>query len=172
VHEKITHARNRLTSEWLSRQVPAWLLLLVLVVSVAGILLLRRTDPTAELLVEMASLQQAHEKAIDVLEQAVKKEPGNETYRLSLARVYGSAGQRVESISQYEKLVEIEPASVWYHEEMGHQYIRLGDYDRALAQYQEMLGIDPNSWQASCYQGNVYRELETYDEANEQYQQA
>ena len=59
MQQKLTHARNRPTSWWLSGQVPTWLLMLVLVVSVAGILLPRRTDRTAELLAKMASLQQA-----------------------------------------------------------------------------------------------------------------
>jgi tetratricopeptide (TPR) repeat protein len=184
-------------------------LLLVAIVSVAGILLPRRTGPDSRLLIEMALLQQAtgqnkeavrlldeaveagigdaetlgrvgelyrllkaREQAIDVLGRAVKKEPADETYRLSLARSYGAAGQYKEAIAQYERLIELDPNNLLYHAEMGHRYKAVKDYDQALAQYQKMLEIEPNRWHAFYYQGNVYRELERYDEAIERYQQA
>lgn len=120
----------------------------------------------------MYSELQAYEKAIPVLEQAVAQDPQNESYRLSLAQSYGSAGYHLEAIDQCGALIDINPGEIWYYVEMGLNYRGLGNYDQALVYYQKALDARPSLWQAYHHQGDVYRMMERYDEAIGLYQKA
>lgn len=106
-----------------------------------------------------------YDQAISVLNKAVKREPRNESYRLSLARSYGSAGMHHQAITQYQVVIDIKPDNVWYYAEIGHQYKSLKDYETALIYYQKMLAINSDIWHSYYYQGEVYREQENYDDA-------
>lgn len=109
-------------------------------------------------------------KAIDLLSQALERDPSNIEAGLTLARSYGRANQTRESIAQYEYLVQQEPGNWRYYSEMGAQYQAMKDYDRAFAQYQKTSELAPTRIEGPLSQANLYRALGRHDEAIAQYQ--
>jgi protein O-mannosyl-transferase len=114
------------------------------------------------------SIRGAHDQAIALLEDAVKKESDDTYAAFALAEVYIAAGRKVEGRRALEYALRITPgyaASETGMAAVAALWGKLGDYDEAADFCNRALAEDPNLYSALYNCGNVRLISGHYEEA-------
>jgi tetratricopeptide (TPR) repeat protein len=115
------------------------------------------------------SIRGAHERAISLLEDAVRKGHTNITYELfALAEVDIAAGRNEEGRKVLEYALRVTPEYVKAETGMASVaalWGKLGDYDRASQLCHQALASDPNLYSALYNCGNIELMTKHYSEA-------
>jgi curved DNA-binding protein CbpA len=88
--------------------------------------------------------------SVQFLENAVKQDASNATYRLELGRVLGlNPRHRPEAEKQLKQAIELDPASVEAKHELGLLYRKMDRNEEAAAQFREVLNWEPTHAEAA-----------------------
>jgi protein O-mannosyl-transferase len=114
------------------------------------------------------SARGAHDRAIALLEDAVKIDPQNTYTAFALAEVYIAAGRKEEGRRALQYALRITPE--YAKSETGMASIaalwnKLGDYDQAIGLCQKALAADPDLYSALYNCGNIELLAGNYNEA-------
>jgi tetratricopeptide (TPR) repeat protein len=110
-----------------------------------------------------------HDKAIEVLKQAILLNPGNEGAIYELAYCYDRLGDNENAIKSYSDFIDENPYSYtsWYN--LGNAYSKKEDYEKAVWAYDYCLLINPDFGAGHFNLGNAYLSQEKYRLAIEQF---
>ncbi len=140
-----------------------WLLIgVALVVGVlVGVLVTHRTNrppaPQTAAAPSMAAPAANVQQNITMLEDLVRKEPGNRNAWVQLGNTYFDIDQPVKAVDAYGKALELDGNDPDVLTDQGVMFRKLGWYDRAIANFNKANQINP-SHQPSLYNlGVVYR---------------
>ena len=166
-------ALSKPNGRWTTGLMPTLLaLILITAVGVAGILLPRRAEPGAQLLVEIASLYQAAgetEDAIRVLDEAVDVGIRDAETLGRAGKMYRLLRQFEKAVSVLEEVVEKEPENEEYRLSLAQSYGGNGQHQEAIAQYEALIERDPANVWYYAEMGHRYKSLGDYDQALIQY---
>ncbi len=84
------------------------------------------------------------QQAIDLLEQAQKKEPQNSYVLGPLAFCYSRLERYAQAIELYEQLCQIQPDVARWHYSLGYQYYAQQKYAQSIEYFDRALEIDPS----------------------------
>jgi curved DNA-binding protein CbpA len=88
--------------------------------------------------------------SVQFLENAVKQDGSNATYRIELGRVLaGNPRHRPEAEKQLQRAIELDPASVEAKHELGLLYRRMDRNEEAAEQFREVLNWEPTHVEAA-----------------------
>ncbi|MGA2434875.1 MAG: tetratricopeptide repeat protein, partial [Bryobacteraceae bacterium] len=115
----------------------------------AGFAKLYQADP-ADLrglmgLVEIYTVQRQFDKAIQLLQQELAKNPGRNELRKALGAIAFSAGKYDLAIQQFQSLVQAEPNSADLYVHLGEIYRTKGDVQSAIRCFQKAKDLQPNN---------------------------
>ena len=105
------------------------------------------------------------EEAVKRAQQALKKDPNQETARLVLGKIYAKRGMSEQAIDEYKKLLQINPNSYELFYELGKQYFKSKQYDKAIEAFISATEIKPDFIHGYFYQGLAYYKNEEIKEA-------
>ncbi len=110
-----------------------------------------------------------YDDAIRALQEALERNPANETAISELAHVYELAGKVEESIHIYQQLIDEDPYShtAWYN--LGNAYVKLGLTEKALEAYEYCTLIKDDFSSAHFNKGNAHVQVDQYHEAIQAY---
>ncbi|RIA55891.1 tetratricopeptide repeat protein [Dichotomicrobium thermohalophilum] len=83
------------------------------------------------------------EKAMDLIREAVRREPNNGYYVDSLGWAYYRLGQFEKAVKQLEKAVELRPEDPILNDHLGDAYWKVGRKREARFQWSHALSLDP-----------------------------
>jgi tetratricopeptide (TPR) repeat protein len=83
------------------------------------------------------------EKAMDLIREAVRREPNNGYYVDSLGWAYYKLGKFDDAVDQLEKAVELRPEDPILNDHLGDAYWRVGRRREARFQWSHALSLDP-----------------------------
>lgn len=92
---------------------------------------------------------------VRLLEDAVKKDPGNDKAWVSLGNALMDASHFSEAIDAYQKALSIDPKNVDVIVDLGTCYRNAGKPDLAVAEYKKALKLNPNHLNAHRNMGVV-----------------
>jgi cytochrome c-type biogenesis protein CcmH/NrfG len=84
------------------------------------------------------------QQEISMLQDVVRKDPGNVKAWISLGNDQMDSGRFDEAVVSYQKALDINPKDVDVRVDMGTCYRRIGKPDIAAKEYREALKINPN----------------------------
>ena len=101
--------------------------------------------------------------AIKAYKQAIKLDPTNDSYHVSLGKIYFSVGRYDDAAAQFNQAVRINPASTlnWYS--LGQAYEKTGNYAGAEQAFMKIRGQSP--LEAAFGLGQTYHLMGRYDDA-------
>lgn len=105
------------------------------------------------------------EEAVKRAQQALKKDPNQETARLVLGKIYAKRGMSEQAIDEYKRLLQINPNSYELFYELGKQYFKSKQYDKAIEAFISATEIKPDFIHGYFYQGLSYYKNEEIKEA-------
>ena len=121
-----------------------------------------------------SALQQVgeSERAMAHLQQALDREPNNETLYLSMAGIYMGKGDFKEAESFIDQAQEIEPEAAQAVVMRGRMALQRGREDEAMRFFQEALEMDPGTAGPGAYNamGMVHLVRGRFDEARQAFQ--
>ena len=97
------------------------------------------------------------DRAIQELENALAKLPGNIDFKFDLGRMYFNTGRINDAARQFQDIVQVSPNHANARYSLGLSLERLGNISRALEEYRKVLELNPGN---SILENKV-RELET-----------
>ena len=112
------------------------------------------------------------EKAIDVLREALKENPSNETALHELGFCFETVGRHAESVAAFQAFVDEHPYSCpgWYN--LGNAQQRTGEFENAIASYGFALVIDEEFSPALLQKAAALTMVEDYQQALECYRES
>ena len=112
------------------------------------------------------------EKAIDVLREALKENPSNETALHELGFCFETVGRHAESVAAFQAFVDEHPYSCpgWYN--LGNALQRIGQHSQAIESYEFSLVIDDGFSPALLQKASALTMMEDYDQALECYRES
>ncbi len=119
-----------------------------------------------------AGQQKNLEKAIKVLEQGVKKHPGNADIHYNLGVDLGRSGRLDEAAAAYRKAIKLDSSLYRAHYNLGALFGKQGKLDEALAAFHQAIKIKPDFAEGYCNLGVVLAKQGKLDDAIKAYQQA
>jgi tetratricopeptide (TPR) repeat protein len=99
---------------------------------------------------------QNYEKAIAILEQAIKLDENNAAVTFELGKLYTKRGDNENSVKMLKKAVDLEGDNQWYVKELLEVYRHTGRYEDALTLCQKLVDDNP-------YNKNYYYDLAWYN---------
>jgi len=112
------------------------------------------------------------DRAIQLLTQAVRKNPDMAAAHSVLGDIYRDQGNYEGAATQYESLAKIEPFSADNHHRLAVSYHFLNRLRDAAASYIRAIKLDPKDWQSCMNLGLVYMSLGDNNAAVEYCQRA
>lgn len=111
-----------------------------------------------------------YQKAIDVLNQALKEDPKNESIVYELAYCYDQQGEYEKAINCFLNYIDEDPYSytAWYN--LANAYSRVKDTDKALWAYDYCILVNEDFSPAYFNLGNMFMDTGEYKKALENYQ--
>lgn len=108
-------------------------------------------------------------KNIELLEEGLKKEPGNTRYAFYLAESYRAAGEKAKALEWYQKTVDMkgwDQEIFWSLLQIGHHLRDLGlPLDLAVKSYKRALAFRPHRVESTYYLAQVYNQQGQYEKA-------
>lgn len=105
------------------------------------------------------------EEAVKRAQQALKKDPNQETARIVLGKIYAKRGMSEQAIDEYKKLLQINPNNYELFYELGKQYFKSKQYEKAIEAFISATEIKPDFIHGYFYQGLAYYKNEEIKEA-------
>ncbi|HUL30202.1 MAG TPA: tetratricopeptide repeat protein, partial [Thermodesulfobacteriota bacterium] len=101
--------------------------------------------------------------AVKAYKQAIKLDPTNDSYHVSLGNIYFGLGQYDNAASEYNQAVKIDPTSSvdWYS--LGQAYLQTGNYSGAEQAFKKTNELSPR--EATLALGQTYHKMGRYQEA-------
>lgn len=96
-------------------------------------------------------VKRAYSKAIVVLSDAVRLNPGDASARRYLAVALNQTGNSAKAVQQMELVIRLEPGKASDCAMLGEMYLLCGESTRAIARYKEGISFSPDS--AQCRSG-------------------
>lgn len=116
-------------------------------------------DPSSKLFVPLAEEYRKAgqtDKAIEVLNEGLQRQPGYMSARVSLGKIYLEKDMRREAKEEFEKVISAIPDNLFARRKLADIYRALGERDKAIEQYRTVLRLNPFDEEAVAIQ----RELE------------
>ena len=112
------------------------------------------------------------ERAIEVLQEALRENPSNETALHELGFCFETVGRHLESVSAFQNFVDAHPYSCpgWYN--LGNALQRTGDFEKAITAYEFALVIDEEFSPALLQKAAALTMMEDYLQALECYRES
>ncbi|WP_429885077.1 tetratricopeptide repeat protein [Geoalkalibacter halelectricus] len=105
---------------------------------------------------------------IQMLEEIVRKEPGNRSAWVQLGHNYFDSNQPMKAIEAYNKALEMDPNDPDVITNQGVMFRRVGWYDRAIENFRKANEMNPFHPQSLYNLGVVYRyDLQDLDKAHQ-----
>lgn len=126
-------------------------------------------DQRAEALVLRARMIKDRSKAVADMQEAIKLEPENTAYRLTMALLLRADGKLDEALEAVQEAKELNPAdgnAVILEGEIHRQQDRI---DEALASFDQATELAPQAPGPYQNRGEIYRQQGNYNEAIEQF---
>jgi Flp pilus assembly protein TadD len=105
--------------------------------------------------------------SIEAAIEAVKLEPKNPMYWVSLGASYASAGQFDKAIEVKEKAIELEPENARYQNGLGVSYYAAEQFDKAIDAAKKAIELEPENAKYQENLGVSYHEAGLFDKAIE-----
>lgn len=120
------------------------------------ILKARPGQPDALHLLGVVTLQSGkHEKAINLIKKALRKNPRNASYYITLGEAYRDYGWPAQAIPLFQQALKIDPRKPEAHCGLGNALLAQGKIDEALASYDQAIEIGPGLAQAHYNRANA-----------------
>ena len=112
------------------------------------------------------------EKAIEVLREALRENPSNETALHELGFCFETVGRHAESVAAFQGFVDAHPYSCpgWYN--LGNAQQRTGEFEKAITSYEFALVIDEEFSPALLQKAAALTMMEDYLQALECYRES
>lgn len=109
-------------------------------------------------------------RALEVLKEAIKKNPNNEGAIYEIAFCYDQLGEYKNSIDCYSNFIDENPYSftAWYN--LGNAYLKIENYEQAIWAYDYCIIINDDFGPVYFNLGNAYLSLEKYTKAVESFE--
>jgi tetratricopeptide (TPR) repeat protein len=111
-------------------------------------------------------------KAVELLQDAVEKAPGQTAYRLDLARALAMTGDKNAAKAAFEQVIVAQPDSFAAHEELGKLLESMGDKEAAVSAYAKAAELSANAYSVRVDRARLTAELDRLDDAVAVYQEA
>ncbi|MBT8484111.1 MAG: tetratricopeptide repeat protein [Phycisphaerales bacterium] len=121
-------------------------------------------DPWLEL-AEMQNRLGRHEQALDAVEQALERDPGNAKARFLLGNAHVGLGALEEAIASFEAGLELDPDSHETRSNLGATLVRMGRTEEGLAALHAASEAMPNNADAKFNLGMALNQTGSNDEA-------
>jgi tetratricopeptide (TPR) repeat protein len=96
-------------------------------------------------LVQLYQVERQPNRAVAILNDALKLDPEFDALRALLANAAAAAGSLDMAIQQYEQLILKNPLSAEYHSQLGQIYRWKGDFDKSLSHFSRAQQLAPNT---------------------------
>ncbi len=116
------------------------------------------------------SAQKQFDKALQVLEEGLKKSPDSTLLRRQMASTAATAGQYDRSIAEFSKLVALYPKSIEDRLALGDVYVAKGNLTDAIAMYREAYSLHPTNLTAGLVLARTLANAGKNQEATTQYE--
>ncbi len=135
---------------------------------------IEKKDDARELIIQANELMVSgkFERALPILDKALKLKPDREDLWLTKADALSSIGRHREAIECCDQALKIKPDYDDAHYHKGFALCALGKYEESLPCFDEALRIDPGFSNALAYKGIALTHLRRDDEAISFYKQA
>jgi len=110
-------------------------------------------------------LRSEYKKALPLLEQAVKADPGNKWYKILLAETYEIDGKYDQAIKAYQGLILDFPLEVSYYSNLARLYILLQKYQPALNTLDKIEKLLGPIGEIIAIKVDIYKHLKENDKA-------
>ena len=127
---------------------------------------------TAQALTEEAYNELDPERAIKLLSQAIKLDPGNAFAFAARGDFYGDTGETELAIADYNKALELDPQDNITFINRGIAYEETGQFDLAIMDYTKALEVDPEDSEVYAFRGYAYYNEGQYELASQDYDRA
>lgn len=114
-----------------------------------------------------SQINQEHEKALDVLNNAVKKYPDDYQLRKLQISIMLKTGKKEEALAKIKKVLEKNPENASLHFNIGVLYENQGNQEKAIESYNKAIKYDTTNYDAYYNLGAVY-----YNQAVQKYNKA
>ena len=132
-----------------------------------------REQPDALHLLGVVALQRSdHNRAVELIEKALKTRPRNASYEANLGEAYIGLGQLDHAVTVFERALEIDPNRAEAYCGLGNAKLALEKVDDALLSYARAIQIDPTLAQAHYNKGAAHSRKGEADDAISAYRQA
>ena len=128
-------------------------------------------DPRAVAGLAMAyTAQRQYEKALEILNEGLKKSPNSGLLVSERANTAALAGQYDLAIAEFRKLLAATPKSVLQRLRLGDVYVLKGDDNDAITVYREAVNLAPKDLNAGLTLGKALSSAGRANEAKAQFQ--
>jgi tetratricopeptide (TPR) repeat protein len=117
-------------------------------------------DYTVGAIIEAATTQREignNDKAIDLYNQALKKDPNNAAAYYYLASIYFEKQDVDKAIKMNKLAMDKDSKNIWYPLQLSDIYLSLQKYDEAASTYEKVIKLDPNTIEYYKNLANIYR---------------
>lgn len=112
------------------------------------------------------------EKAVQMLQETLEKDPGDVADRLLLARIYIGLGEYEEAAHQYRTIHEQNPSETRALLLLSELYLNLRMIDQAEHMLQEVLKVNPDSYETHVLLARIYSGTKRYEQALTEYDES
>lgn len=105
------------------------------------------------------------ETAVELIEKAIRKNPGIAAFHVNLGNFIAQLGRLDEAATAQRRALAIDPDNIQAHNNLGTVLRRQGKLDEAADCYRLALAIDPDDAELHYNLGNVHRDREHASEA-------
>ncbi len=82
-----------------------------------------------------------HDRAVDLIQRAIKLSPANPDYRYNIGVILKDAGRHVEALRSFEKTLELSPDYIEAHINAGAVCLNMNDYDAAILKFEDAIKL-------------------------------
>jgi tetratricopeptide (TPR) repeat protein len=136
----------------------------------------RQFDPESQLLAaELAILygeRGSFEKALALLNDALKSYPGDVEMHFLRAGLYANIKDHTNTVHAYQSVIALDPKHISAHLYLGTAYAEQKDFQNALDTIRKLLAIDPDHVIGHYYLAKILTELKQDDEAEKEFKKA
>lgn len=111
------------------------------------------------------------DKAIETYENALQRDPSDETLHASLAQLYYSEERYDDAVAQYRAAMEINPSAENRYS-YGEALLKVENYSAAEYQFNQVKQLSPDSYAGDYGLGKMYAQTEEYEKAIEHFEAA
>ncbi len=111
------------------------------------------------------TLQGEHEKAISLLEEALKLSEKNTTIRYNVAGLYLTQGKASQAVKVMEEAVLADESDLTLRNRLAEAYLASNELPSAISQYEKIVAVDPSYERALFRLGSLYGMVNQLDQA-------